>query len=706
MKPDEVSCEFQAAADARDDAPSMSRRTFVKLLGAGLLLSATGMAQERRGRRRGPSLSARLHIAKDGTITVMTGKVEMGQGARAEITQAAAEELRVPAARVQLVMGDTSLCPDDGPTSGSRTTPSTIPAVRDACAGARELMIRLACERWNADRGKVSVKDGTILEEGGARKITYAELADAGELSKAFERDIPEGVTVTPVAEWKILGTGVLRPNLRDVVTGAHRFPSDIVRPRMLRGKVLRAPSYGAKLLSIDLSKAKAMEGVVVVREGDFVGCAAPTSFRAAQALRALAESASWEPAPHPSHKEVFAYLKAHARAGAGERDAKVAEALKGARKTIRSTYQTAYIQHAPLETRAAVAEWEGDKLTVWTGSQSPFGVRSEVGRAFGMPFENVRVIIPDAGGGFGGKHTGEYAVEAARLARGAGCPVSLQWTREEEFTWAYYRPAALIEIEAGLDEKNSLIAWDFTNFNSGGAGVGTPYDVPAARTRYVASDSPMRQGSYRTLAATANNFARECFMDELAAQAGSDPLSFRLAHLKEGRLRDVLLAATKRFGWEERVRKKEPGIGMACGTEKGSFVAACAAVSVDRASGAIEVRHVCQVFECGAILNPSNLLSQVQGCIIMGLGGALTEEMQFEDGKVLTNRFSKYDVPRFRDVPPLDIELLNRPDLPAAGGGETPIIAIAPAIGNAIFDATGVRLRALPLRYPAPKQV
>jgi isoquinoline 1-oxidoreductase len=250
-------------------------------------------------------------------------------------------------------------------------------------------------------------------------------------------------------------------------------------------------------------------------------------------------------------------------------------------------------------------------------------------------------------------------------------------------------------------------VAWDFTNINSGGAAVNSPYDIPRNRSRYVPSSPPLRQGSYRTLAATANNFARESFMDELAHAAGSDPLGFRLAHLKEPRLRAVLEAAAKRFDWAGHTKSLPAGIGvgLACGTEKGSVVAACVEVAADRAEGKIHLRRVCQVFECGAIVNPDNLLAQVQGCIIMGLGGALTEEIRFEQGKVLNTSFAGYQVPRFRDVPELDIHLLNRPDLPSAGGGETPIIAVAPAIANAVFQATGVRIRAMPIRGRALKK-
>jgi isoquinoline 1-oxidoreductase len=620
------------------------------------------------------------------------------------LTQAAAEELRVPVARINLVMGDTKLVPDDGVTAGSRTTPSSVPAVRQGCAAARNLLTELASKRWGVNRDTVEVRDGKIVHAATRRELTYADLASAEDGVKAFAQTIPADVTVTPVKEWKVLGTSVPRPNRRDIVKGAHRYPSDIVRPGMLHGKVLRPPSYGAKLRSIDLGPAKAMKDVVAVQDGEFVGVAAPTTSLAEQALAAVAKTALWESAPHPSSKEVFAYLKQHARGGDRGKNP-FADELGKAAKVLKQEYHVAYVQHAPLEPRAAVAEWEdgNEKLTVWASTQNPFGYHSELARAFRLGNDRVRVIVPDFGAGFGGKHTGEAAVEAARMARAAGRPVSLRWTRTEEFTWAYFRPAAVILIEAGLDAGGKLTSWHFVNINSGGAAIETPYRAGKAKSQFVSSDPPLRQGSYRALAATANNFARECFMDELAEAAGRDPLDFRLAHLDNPRLRAVLETAARRFDWVQRVKKKDPnvGVGLACGTEKGSYVAACAEVSIDREQGVITVRRVCGVFECGAIINPDNLLSQVQGCILMGLGPALREEMQFEQGKMLNGSFSKYPVPRFEDVPELDIELLNRPDLPSVGAGETPIIAIAPAIANAVFHAAGARVREMPIRLP-----
>ena len=729
-----VDPEIYEPADPQDLREGLSRRDFVQVLGAGLLITVSGeiaLAQRRGGRGggrggggffgRGPAnIAARLHIDRDGAVTVMTGKVEVGQGSRAEITQAAAEELRLDPAHVRLIMADTGQVPDDGTTAGSGTTPRTVPSVRNGAAAARELLVGLAAERWKVDRAALQVKDGAIRDAATKRTITYAELAMADNFAKTLARPISANVALERVSQWKVMGTPVPRPNGRDIVTGAHHYPSDIVRPGMLHGKILRPPSFGASLESIDLAAARAMPGVAVMREGSLVGCAAATSLEAQRAVDALAATAKWQSKPQVSSKELFAHLRSTA---AGSLGGALENDLAKAKTVLHETYNIAYIQHAPMEPRAAVAEWNGDKLTVWTGTQNPFGVRGEVANALKVPAANVRVIVPDTGGGFGGKHTGEAAIEAAHLARAAGKPVSLRWSREEEFTWAYFRPASVIEIRAGLDASGKLIAWDFININAGGSGIESPYRIANNRTRSLRADAPLRQGSYRALAATANHFARESFMDELAHAAKADPLEFRLQHLTNDRLRAVLEKAAKEFGWGDR-RRPSPrpplrggarplpkgegssvGVGLACGTEKGSYVATCAEVAVDRDTGAIEVRSVCQAFECGAVVNPANLVAQNQGCIIMGLGGALMEEVRFHNGTVTNPHFSSYPVPRFKDVPQIDVHLVNRPDLASAGAGETPIVGIAPAVANAVFAATGVRVRAMPLKDKALKK-
>lgn len=696
----------------------VGRREFIQTLGAGLVIvAAADSVVAQQGRRRGfggtarrdEKLTERFHLGEDGVVTVLTSKVEVGQGARTEITQAAAEEFRLPVDRVRLIMADTGQCPDDGGTAGSRTTPSTVPRVRSAAAAARETLAGFAAERMGVERSQLRIEEG-VFRAGVDKQVTLAELAGDADLHERLDGTRLEGnVEVTPVERWRVLGTAVNKVGGDNVVTGAAQYPSDVIRPGMLYGKVLRPASYGATLKSIDLAAAQAMDDVIVVRDADFVGCVAPTSWQAAKAIDAIARTAEWDRPAHASSTQLFEQLKQGGSGrggfgGFGGRGGRGAwgdpeRALETADRKISTEYTVAYIQHAPMEPRTAVAEWDGERLTVWTGSQQPSRVQSDLRNAFRLADDQVRVIVPDTGGGFGGKHTGEAAVEAARLAKAAGRPVHLRWTREEEFTWAYFRPAGVIEVQAAVDGGGNLLAWDFTNHNSGGSAIDTPYQVPNGRTRFVSSNAPLRQGSYRALASTANTFARESVMDELAKLAGADPLEFRLRHLEEGRLKDVLRAAAETFNWVRRRtgRAANRGVGLACGTEKGSYVAACAEVEV--VDGEIRVLDVCQAYECGAIQNPGNLRAQVEGCIMMGLGGALFEAIEFENGRITNPAFSSYRVPRMSDMPELDIVLLDRRDLPAVGAGETPIIAIAPAVGNAIFHAVGIRCRSMPMQ-------
>jgi isoquinoline 1-oxidoreductase len=684
----------------------LSRREFVATLGAGLVISVAVPSvfaqQAGRGGRGGGgnvSLTQRLHIGADGVITVFTSKVEVGQGSRTQLTQAAAEELQAPVERVKLVMGDTS-GPDDGGTAGSATTPRSVPSIRKAGAAARQLLIDTAAATFSVEAKDLSVRDGSVAGLPAEKKFSYADLASEKH-ADALKREIAPGVTVKEVKQWHVLGSPVPRVGGVEIVTGAHRYPSDIARPGMLYGKILRPASYGAKLEEIDLSPAKAL--AAAVRDGDFVGFTAPTSFAAEQARDAAAKTAKWTSPSHPSSDELYAHLRAKAsERSRPDKRGTPDEAFKNAAKVLRESYNIAYIQHAPMEPRAAVAEWNGDQLTVWTGSQQPARVRQDLAQSLRVPAERVRVIVPDTGGGFGGKHSGEVAVEAARLAREAKKPVSVRWSREDEFTWAYFRPAGVIDMAGGLDDKGSLIAWEHTNFNSGNSAIATPYQIPNVATEFKSCDQPLRSGSYRALASTANTFARESFMDELTTAAGADPLEFRLRHLTNDRLRAVLLAAVERFGWrgqwKENSSRQSTGLGLACGIEKGSYAACCAKIEVN-ADGAFKVLKVVEAYECGAIQNPANLKAQVEGAIIMGLGGALTEEMRFKDGKILNAKFSRYRVPRFKDVPEIETVLVNRPDLQSVGAGETPIIGIAPAIANALFHAAQVRIRSMPIR-------
>jgi CO/xanthine dehydrogenase Mo-binding subunit len=666
----------------------MRRRDFFAVLGGGivvLLVDDSDAQESGGGRRRGTrepmptALSAWLHIGEAGIVTVYTGKVEVGQNARTSLTQAAAEELHTPAASIRMVMGDTALTPFDMGTFGSQTTPRMWPQIRKAAATAREMLIDLASQKWMVERSAITIADGKV--RAGNRSAGFGELTQGQKLT----RTIPTSAALTPAPDWKTAGTSVPKVNGREIVTGAHKYAYDVRRPGMLYGKVLYPPSYGATLESLNASKAEALPGVKVVREGDFVGVVAPDPAAADRALAAL--EPRWKQLQaETSSRDVYEYFRKTARE---------APASKGEL----TSYTIAYIAHTPLEPRAAVAEWNGGELTVWTGTQRPFGVRSELSGHFDIPEESVHVLMPDTGSGYGGKHSGDAALEAARLAKAAGKPVKRNWTREEEMTWAYFRPGGVIDVAGKVQPDGTITAWEFHNYNSGPSGLQSPYEIPNPQEHFYPAATPLKQGSYRGLAATANHFARESYMDELAHSIHMDPLEFRLKNARNERLRNVILAAAGKFDWKNRKKVEGRGFGLAAGFEKGGYVATCAEIGVS--AGAVKVLRVVEAFECGAVVNPEHLHNQVEGAIAMGIGGALFEQVEFADNRILNPRLSRYRVPRFKDMPVIESVLLDRKDLVSAGAGETPIVGIAPAIGNAIFDATGRRIRTMPL---APK--
>ncbi|HLI64369.1 MAG TPA: molybdopterin cofactor-binding domain-containing protein [Terriglobales bacterium] len=681
----------------------LDRRDFLKLLGGGVLVcaSATGVNAQESGRMRSfdhelpKNIAAWLYIAVNGNVTVYTGKVEMGQNIRTSLAQQVAEELHVPLESISMTMGDTQLVPWDMGTFGSRTTPTMGPQLRIMAAAAREMLLDVAAQQWHIEPSALVAAGGKVTNPRTNQSRSYGELTHSQKLVKVVESN-PE---LTPATQWKVAGQPVPKVDGLKFVTGKHRYPSDIVQPGMLYGKVLRPSGFRASLVSLDDSAASKLPGVTVVRDGEFVGVTAADTWSAEQALAAL--KAQWKVPPQIADRELFTYLKANADKDESEPPritGSIEKAMAAAEIKLSQTYTVAYIQHAPLEPRAAVAEWQGDKLTVWTGTQRPFAVRDELADAFHLPSQKVRVLVPDTGSAYGGKHTGEVAVEAARLAKGAGKPVKLVWTREEEFTWAYFRPAGVIEIKSGAQRNGAIIAWEFHNYNSGPAAIDAPYNIPNKFIQFHPVDPPLRQGSYRALAATANHFARESHMDELAHAAGMDPLEFRLKNTSNDRLRAVYEAVAEKAAWGKQKSTPERGFGIAGGIEKGGHVATVAEVEIG-SSKAVRIVRVTQAFDCGAVVNPNGLRNQIAGAIMMGLGGAMFEAIRFDNGRILNPHFSQYRVPRFSDMPQIEVLLLDRKDLPSAGAGETPIVGIAPAVANAIFAATGQRLRAMPLK-------
>ena len=610
-----------------------------------------------------------LHVNGDGLVTAFTGKVDVGQDNRTALRLLIAEELGVPLARIRLAMGDTDLCPFDRGTFGSRSMPDAGAVLRAVAACAR-----------------------TVLPvHPGERRV--------------------EIVTVEPVlsdpARWRLAGRPHQSPGSRAAVTGARRFVSDLRAPGLWHGAILRPPVPGATLRSLDTATLGGQPDVLIVQTAELVGAVAPDQVSAMAAVGQLGAGAAWNTPPTVSGGEIATYLRSHPSEGGPGRwggpfehqAGSAATALESAAVRCEATYTTAYIAPAALETRTALAAWGPDgRLTVWTGTQTPFPVRAQVAAELSVDERDVRIIVPATGGGFGGKHAAGIAVEAAILARQSGRPVRVAWSRAEEFTVGTLRPAAVIDVTAGVGLDGTLSGWSFTNINSGAAGIATPYRVADQRLAYRPAHSPLPQGSYRALAATANNFARESMVDELASLTGIDPVEFRLRNLADERLAAVLRAVADHIGWEaDREPVRGMGIGIACGLEKDGRVATAAQVSVGPGRQ-VRVTGIVTGYECGAIVNPATVTGQVEGATVMALGGAMYEAIRFTDGAVSNAAFSAYRVPQMADVPQIEVILLDRPDLPSAGAGETPMIAVAPAIAAAIFDATGQRVRSLPL--------
>jgi isoquinoline 1-oxidoreductase len=688
------------------DQAAKDEASFFELLDDGLVTVVAGDAAPAGPGRWGGQDDAWVHVGADGSVTAFTGKVEAGQGTRTALGLLVAEELAVPPGSVRVVMGSTDVSPFDLGTFGSRSMPYAAPPLRSAAAAARELLREAAAERFGLPTADLTVSGGLVAGPDGAPSIGFSDLL-AG--VRRVER-VPADGPVTARSAWRSAGRPVPAARGAEVVTGVKHFPADLRFDGMRHGCVLRAPAFGATLRSADTARAEALPGVSVVRDGEFIGVVAGRRDTARRAIGAI--DASWDRTPQPSQDELAGYLRSHPIDGEGfsatfrheQGDADAALAAGPVRRTAH--YTAAYIAHVPLEPRSAVAAWRDGHLLVWTGTSTPFRARRELADALDLPERRVHVTVPDYGGGFGGKHGSSVAVEAARLARAAGGPVKVQWSRHEEFHWGYLRPAALIDVSGSADASGRLTGWTHLNVNSGAVGIMTPYRVPHQRIVFQPADSPLPQGSYRALAATANNFARESHMDELACGLGIDPVEFRLGHLDDRRLADVIRAAAGRLGRRARPgpdpERDGTGVGVAGGMEKGGRVATAAEVRVDD-DGTLHVDRLVTAFDCGAVVNPDSLQNQVEGAVMMGLGGALFEAIEFAGGQIRNASLADYRVPRLPDLPEVDVVLLDRPDEPSAGGGETPIIAVAPAIANAIFDASGIRLRAMPL---APRGV
>jgi len=699
-----------APSEPTPTGAGLDRRSFCRLLGGGILVLVTGRPEGLIAQRRGypEDPNAYLRIDADGRVTLFSGKIEMGQGVHTSLAQMAAEELGVALDAITMVMGDTDLCPWDAGTWGSLTTRMFGPAVRAAAAEARAVLLKLAAERLGVPRARLAVANGVVSVEGDpSRRVTYGELA-AG---RRITRLVGEKAVLRTAKEFTVMGRPTPRRDGREKVTGRAEFAGDVRRPGMLHARLLRPPAHGARRLSLDLSRARKMEGVTVVEEGDLVALLHADPERAAAALAAV--EARWStPEPAFDTESVADHFLKHAPQGEVELErGNIAAALAAAeagREGLRlfdSTFRTGYVAHAPIEPHTAVAEIQDGRVVVWAGTQSPFGTRARIAQELGLDETQVRVLTPFLGGGFGGKSASGQAVEAARLARITGRPVMVAWTRAEEFFLDTFDPAAVVRIRSAIDGEGRIAAWDYRVHAAGDRAAEVLYDPPAARvTSVMARGSqgarlhPFAVGPWRAPGAGTNVFARESQVDIMAAAAGADPLAFRLRNTSDPRARRVLETAAARFGWKAGVAPSGRGQGIAVGIDSGTYCAVAAEVEVDRTTGAIRVRRLVAAQDMGLVVNPEGATMQMEGCLVMGLGYVLAEELRFRGGEILDTSFATYEIPRFSWLPRIDTVLVANDELSPQGGGEPAIVPLGAAIANAVFDATGARLHRLPM--------
>jgi isoquinoline 1-oxidoreductase len=689
----------------------ISRRSFLKGIGGIAVFFAVGdlsalEAQERRGRGFDypTDFNAYILVGEDGRVSCFTGKVELGQGAISSLAQMLADELDVSLDSVDMVMGDTDRCPWDMGTFGSLTIRFFGPPLRAAGAEARAVLLELAAERLDVPVSRLDVDAGVVFDKTNSKnRVTYAELAKGKQIARHLD---PKPPVKTP-SQFKVMGKAVLRRDAREKVTGQARYAGDIRLPGMLYAAILRPPAHGAKFVSVDFGAASGMSGVQTIRDGDLVALLHESPDVARQALESVKAQFDSSEA-NVDDKSIFEHLlkvapKGEVVAQGGDVDA----ARKPSAVTLRfgREYLNSYVAHAPIEPHTAVAKVEGGKVTVWASTQTPFPVKDGIAKALDIPAENVRVITPFVGGGFGGKSSSQQVVEAVRLARLSGRPVQVAWTRAEEFFYDSFRPAAVVRIESGVTSAGRISVWDYAVYFAGQRGAEQFYDIPHHRTTVYGAGwrgdpgtHPFDTGPWRAPANNTNTFARESQVDIMASQAGVDPVEFRLNNLKDERMKAVLSAAAEKFGWTSAKAPSGRGFGVACGMDSDTYVAHMAEVHVDKASGAVEVKRVVCAQDMGLAINPAGARLQIEGCITMGLGYALKEEIHFKGGEILDLNFDTYEIPRFSWTPRIDTVLVGGADAPAHGGGEPPIICMGGVIANAIFDATGARLLQLPM--------
>ena len=695
-------------------ALALDRRDFVRLLGGGIIVLFTTdlselLGQESRSRGYPTDFNAYLRIAADGKVTVWSGKIEMGQGVVTSLAQMAADELSVSLDSIDMVMGDTALCPYDAGTWGSMSIRFFGPALRGAAAEAKAVLLTLASEQLKAPPAALRVADGVISVASDPKtRVTYGDLARG----QKIVRKLDGKVVTKSVSEFRVMGRPEKRRDAREKVTGKALFAGDVRVPGMLYAKVLRPPAHGAVRKSLDTSAAARVPGALVVDEGGIVAVLHEDPEAAEKALALV--KADWDvPVPAFDDRTVFDHLLASG--GAGQESGKKGDLSEG-RKISKTLFEGKYLEgygaHAPMEPHTSLARFEGGTMTVWAATQTPFGTQQAVAQALGLPKDNVRVLTPFVGGGFGGKSAGPQSVEAAKLAKLTGKPVQVAWSRAEEFFLDTFRPAAVVKITSGIDADGRICLWDYGVWAAGSRGAEQFYDVPHNLLRSYGrwgSDTPKMHlfatGPWRAPGANINVFARESQIDTMAAKATVDPLEFRLNNTSDRRMRGVLEAAAGRFGWKKAAGPSGRGVGVACGIDAGTYVALMAEVNVDAATGRVRVGRIVCAQDMGVVINPDGAAMQMEGCIMMGLGYTLTEEVRFDGGRILTKNFDTYELPRFSGMPEIQTVLVKNDELAPQGGGEPALVPVGAVIANAIFDATGARLFEMPFTPPRVKE-
>ncbi|TFG90976.1 MAG: hypothetical protein E4H16_00705 [Candidatus Atribacteria bacterium] len=687
---------------------SIERRDFLKYMGGGILIIFTPIAACRNLSKKSQvsyalpeDFNAFLHIGEDGSVTCFTGKVELGQGSMTALAQMMADEIDVPFESVKMVMGDTDLCPWDGGTWGSTSIREFGPEMRKAAAEAREVLLELASEELKVPVPQLEVRAGIVNDKVDISKtVSYGQLAKG----KRIEKHLSEKPKLKEASEFKIIGKPYSRVDARQKVTGEAKYSGDIKIPGMLFARIVRPPSYGARLVSADTSEAEKIEGIQVVRDNDLVALLHENRDKVDEAI--VKVKAEFSPVEMDvNDKTVFDhYLKSATKADIINTKGDISAGEQISDIVVESLFYDGYVAHAPIEPHTAAAMIEGDKITVWASAQTPFLVRDAIMEKLEISADKVRVLVPFVGGGFGGKGDNPQAVEAARITKLTGKPVMVAWTREEEFFYDTLRPAAINKVRSGIDKEGKITFWDFSVYCAGDRGSDTIYDVPNQKT--TAYDQgpddpqvhPFAIGPWRAPANSNNTHAREMQICLMAAKTGMDPLEFRLKNLKDEKMIAVLRAVADKFGYIPGKGPSGRGYGIACGTDVDTWVALMAEVRVDKTTGHIQAVRVSCAQDMGMCVNPQGTLHQIEGCITMGMGYALTEELKFQGTKMVTQNYDTYEIPRFSWVPEIDAVILERMDQPPHGGGEPAIICMGGVIASAVVDATGAVLYQMPM--------